>query len=378
VPPNPKPNPPPPKKVEDDGGPVVGPKLEPDPVREPLEPLTDPKGTLPVPADKLNDPVRYSWVASPIVAVSSRKSKKAEGVWQVWNLRTMKQLGSVPGPIGSEVMLSADGAYLAMPVFGKGAVVSSAVKVYRVEDGQALHTFQVKWGNDSRIPVADFAGPGQFLSVQPIGADAEVKVWDVKTGDVVASFNTKGIPSRKSVCLSPGGRYLVTFESIKRLVHIYEVATGKHLRTITPKLPPASYYNSRTLVFSNDGKELALLADGDNRDRLQAWDFETGKRTADHGFGKAIMQMAQPIHFHRVELEWLPDRSGWFAYNQMLIDHDRGNIFYKIPPQDLQVPWNRRFLDRDHFATVMVTPTGQRQLEIVAAPRAEIDAARKK
>jgi hypothetical protein len=137
------------------------------------------------------------------------------------------------------------------------------------------------------------------------------------------------------------------------------------------------------MAFSNDGKELAVLAHGDAGDYLQAWEFETGKRTADHAFAGPLLRTAKSggiVHLqaYPTPLLCLPDGSGWFVYGQLMIDHDKGNVFWTLPPEDPNVLFERRFLDANHLATVVAKPQLPRQLEIITLPKEEMAAARKK
>ncbi len=381
-PPATKPTRPPQTKPEPDDEPV-GPRVDADPLPEPLQPPADPHGTLPLPSadETRNNPVRYPWGPGPIVAVAS--AKRNDDVWQVWNLQSMKQLGTVPGPSGADLKLSPDGTYAALPTHAPGSIRTSGLEIYTIADGKALRKLPVRGGNDSRIGITDFAGPGQFLSLQNAGQGGVATVWDVKTGEQICTFKTVGHISHSSDALSPGGRYLAMFDSFdfqNHTIHVHEVTTGKVVRTIKPKLPQASYYTCQGLAFSWDGKELAVLIDSDGSDYLHAWDFETGKRTAAHPFKPPLAKAANvPSPGFLGTLEWLPDRSGWFAYSQVMIDRERGNIIWNLPQKDpAKGLWVRRFLDADHYATVVDKSPRQRQLEIFELPKDEIDAARKK
>jgi predicted Zn finger-like uncharacterized protein len=385
--PDPKPpidrNPKPPidTQPEPDDNPT-GPKLDADPPREPTPALADPHGVIALAAGG-NDSGRFLWGPGPLVAVESRK--KNETTWEVWNLQTMKQLGSAPNAFGEDVRLSTDGGYLAVLKHPGGSFKSSGVEIYTVADGKLLRKLPAMNGEDDRIGITAFAGPGQFLSLQNKGLGGSAKVWDVKTGEQVAAFETVGIVQRTSDAASPGGRYLAMFNSsdLKHPIEVYELATGKVVRTIRPKLPKDVYSNCRSLTFSPDGKELAALLDCGGTDYLEAWDFETGKRTAYHAFPGSLTKTAKSsnpglLGAYPAPLECVPDRSGWFAYGQLMIDHDRGNVFWTLPPEDPNVVFERRFLDADHLVTVTSKSRRERQLEIITLPKEEIAAARKK
>lgn len=158
------------------------------------------------------------------------------------------------------------------------------------------------------------------------------------------------------------------------------MTTGQLVRTLRPRLRPSDFYAGHGLAFSDDGKELAVLLSGsDGADHIQAWDFETGKRTADHAFGTSLQKAAKNAPGFPVPLKWLPNRAGWLAYEKLMIDHDRGTIFWRLAPDEpTGILWVRRFLGPDHVVTVVDKGGGKRQLEILALPKDEIAAARKK
>ena len=372
-----KDGPPPPVDLEDvsTGGPLVA-----DPLPKPLQPVTDPKGSVMLPKEGKginNDPCRYPWRTSPIVAVASGGGKKGgAAVWQVWDLQAMKQLGTVPGEAGAGLVLSPDGAYLGIEM--RKGIKLTGMQFYTVADGQPLKELRTSFSTDSRAAVVDFVAPGQVYALNTAGANkALVKLWDVKTGEQLASYNTEGIATRNHVATSPGGRFLATFNLISHKIHIYEVQSGKELRTTQVKFPGGQFHNPLALAFSDDGKALAALYEtGPTAGRIRAWDFATGKRIADHAFTHSVDNIIR-AGAYRQPLVWLPDGSGWFVWGQLMVDRQVGKVFWTMPPQDAKIPWPRRFLDNDHIATVMgVAP--QRRMEIVTLPRDEIEAARKK
>src|SRR5256885_239873 len=84
------------------------------------------RGPVPLPMEGKgvqNLPVRYPWISSPVVALTTGGGGKKGGAsaWQVWDMQAMKQLGAVPGQSGSTLFVSPDGAYLAIEVFKAGS-----------------------------------------------------------------------------------------------------------------------------------------------------------------------------------------------------------------------------------------------------------------
>src|SRR5262249_20452127 len=155
--------------------------------------------------------------------------KKSGPVWDVWNLRSMKQLGSAPDPFGEDVELSSDGAYLVVLKHPAGSLKNSGVEIYTVADGKLLRKLPPMNGADDRIGITKFAGPDRFVSLQNDGMDGAATVWDVKTGEQVAHFKTVGVVQEIAGALSPGGRYAAMFNSfdLKHPIPVYELATGE-------------------------------------------------------------------------------------------------------------------------------------------------------
>jgi WD40 repeat protein len=84
------------------------------------------------------------------------------------------------------------------------------------------------------------------------GDDGAVRLWDPATGALVRTFEGEKGHGKTSFDLDPrGGRIVVTGPA--GTVECYELATGRRLRRSGPLPAPA-----RTLVFSPDGKRLAV------------------------------------------------------------------------------------------------------------------------
>jgi WD40 repeat protein len=303
-------------------------------------------------------------------------TKRSDTNWEIWNLQSMKKLGAV-GSISFSPLVSPDGTYLAMNVYGQG-IRPTGIEIFTVADGKSVR----KIPGDTERGITGFVGGDLFLSVQGQGRNGSVRLWNVKTGEEVSSFQVVGSVDVWWWAVSPGGRYLALYDTFdaKHVINVYELKTGKLVRTFHPKLPSAQWYNCMGLAFSYDGKEFAALITVQGKaDRLQAWDFETGQRTLDHSFATPLEKTAKvPVGMRQTALQWLPDGSGWIAYQALLIDRKRGNVFWTIPQDDPdKAYWVRRFLDANSVATV-AGQKPRRQLEIITLPKDQLEAARKK
>jgi hypothetical protein len=363
----------------------AGPLLVADPLPVPLQAPVDAKAPLPLPVSKrkntwVNVPAWYPWLPSPMVVMESTKGHDR---WDVWNVQSTKQVGTVPRQSGERIFLSPDGSYAGREYLPPGKVTPHGMEIFQVADGKLVRKLPAHFGRDTRIGATDFIGPDRFLALHTgEGRDGRAKVWDVKTGDQLGDFTTHGAVTSAQVGVSPGGRYLATCESHGRDagVYLYELPAGKMVRKLKPHFnPPTSFFTVLALAFSYDGKELALLVCTDKqKDYLQAWDFATGKRTVHHHLNASLVLTAKNAGFYRgAPFEWLPDDSGWLAYGQLMIDRRRGHIFWKIPPEDPKVSWQRRFVDGDHLVTVLTQPAPW-HVGLVTLPRDQIEAARKR
>ncbi len=279
-------------------------------------------------------------------------------------------------------MVSPDGSHVGLA--GYKGIRRTGLQIYRVADGKPMCKPPAYFSIDSRQGTTDFIGPDRFLAVHTATAGVLVKTWDVKTGVQLGSFNAKGLSVKQHMAVSPGGRYLATYAEIgpDRGVHIYELPGGQLVRKLKPFVSARALLTLQGMAFSHDGKELVTLGTSfeKNTDFLQAWDFETGKRTGMRIFKTRLVLTAENAQFYPVPIEWLPDRSGVLAYGQLMIDLRKGKglngtVFWKVPPHDPKISWQRRFVDADHLLTVLPQPPPW-HVGVLTLPRDEIAAAR--
>jgi RNA polymerase sigma factor (sigma-70 family) len=151
--------------------------------------------------------------------------------------------------LGSQAALSSDGKIVADSQGG-------AVCLWETASGKRLHQFQT--GQKSLVQLA-FAADGRSLLT--LGASGQSSaVWDVATGKCVRSSEGKagggvGINDQNAV-VSPGWKYLAFLtrnDGGSRLIHIRDLATGKELAQIDV----GGFGAMQTLCFSPDDKTLA-------------------------------------------------------------------------------------------------------------------------
>ena len=340
--PDPRPNPPAQPKPDPQPNPVVPPPAPvvppPLPVVPPPAPPPEPAGpvvwkvqpdslpatlTLPdnsqgeIPAAGFSHQVVFPTSPSPFVAVGAGDGFNISR--EVWDLRTMKRVGVVPGGGfgGGDPVVSPDGAFVAAGAGG----LKPTVDVWAVADGGNVKLAV----GDGFLKGVDFAAPGQVLTGKAAGPQLQVDVWDIKTGKSVCQFKSSGGQDARKWAFSAGRKYL----AVPRKDHatIYDLTTGE------PAGDLATTGDCQGLAFSVDGKAVAgLFGAGVGASRLQVWDAATGKPTSTLVFTKG----ADNAFFYQGRpLEWLPDGSGWVLHGQLLVDAQSGVVYWNVPAEAL-------------------------------------------
>ncbi len=137
-----------------------------------------------------------------------------------------------------------------------------------------------------------FSPDGRQLAAPRDGADSEVGVWDVTTGQEVASLRAPGTVN--ALAYGAGGTRLATGLWDDRRnrgeVVIWDLATGRALRTID-----AGPHSMRVVAFSADGRMVAAgggEVPPDNPGWTGAWDTETGARRVTFDRAGSIRSLA--------------------------------------------------------------------------------------
>jgi WD40 repeat protein/serine/threonine protein kinase len=141
---------------------------------------------------------------------------------------------------------------------------------YRYLYTQFLKNQRVFRGHSEPVTAVAFSPDGKRLasvsSPSNLQQPGEVKVWDTETGQEVRAINGHTM-AVTAVAFSPNGKHLAS-ASIDRTVRLWEVDTGKEIRTLGHTI------NVTNVCFSPDGQFLASSsADG----IVWLWEGETGK-----------------------------------------------------------------------------------------------------
>ena len=206
-----------------------------------------------------------------------------QGPVEVWELSTGAHRFSVP--VTGEVFgleWSRDSELLAIVVnefddFAHGQVVivdrtGTTVATIREESGQIVESASLS--PDGRLLATTRVG---FERTDP--AQMEVKIWDWRRGDVVATIDTAAV----RVLYDPTGTRIATSRVVEGIVDVWDAETGEQVATLTA---PAAVSH---LAFSSDGTSLAT-GHGDGMVRL--WDSETGiQKLVLRGDGQRVTQV---------------------------------------------------------------------------------------
>ena len=200
---------------------------------------------------------------------------------RLWDVETGQQLDILPDEGLFEVVFSPDGKILA----GTGISTidrtrAGVIKFYEVETGRLINTLtatqRTTWDESSkRVSSIAFSPDGRLLA-SGSADDGTIKLWDIETGQNIATFLEKPEPNSSMLCVafSPDGTKLAVGSTAG--IKLLEVPTGKHIYTRQhidfSKLEfPASIFS---VAFSPDGTKLASAS----WDGVKLWDVETGKK----------------------------------------------------------------------------------------------------
>ena len=182
-----------------------------------------------------------------------------------WQVNTRKLIGTFESDFGlvTSVAFSRDGQLLAV---GGSTNLTSGYQDFKIEFWQVItgkeRRIQSIRCHGDRIRSITFSPDGKFLASG--SDDNTVVLWEVSTGKHLRTL-TGHTNHVTSVAFSPDGK-LLAIGSDDNIVVLREVSTGKHLRTLT------GHTNHVTSVaFSPDGK---LLASGSDDKTIKLWQRE--------------------------------------------------------------------------------------------------------
>ena len=155
-------------------------------------------------------------------------SAGTDGTVRVWDVRSGKPLGTLPGPPSTmrvRVAYSPDGRRLAVVSAGR----DQPVRVWDVDDREG--DLQLSGSHrDAGLCVA-FSPDGRHVA--SAGYDFTVRVWDATTGKEVQALKDHNWPIY-GVAFSPDGRHLAS-GSADSTVRVWDWTTGEELPALRPQ-----------------------------------------------------------------------------------------------------------------------------------------------
>ena len=215
---------------------------------------------------------------------------------RLWDVDTGQQLDIPLDRTLFEVVFSPDGKILA----GTGISVvdrtrAGVIKFYEVETGRLINTLtatqRTKWSESSkRVSSIAFSPDGRLLA-SGSADDGTIKLWEVETGQHIATFTEKPEEGSSMLCvaLSPDGTKLAVGSAAG--IKLLEVPTGEHIYTrqhidVGELEFPAHIFS---VAFSPDGRMLASAS----WDGVKLWEIETGKNlTTLRGHTRTVASVA--------------------------------------------------------------------------------------
>jgi WD40 repeat protein len=183
-----------------------------------------------------------------------------DGILRLWNAATGEELRQLTGPktFDQQVALSPDGRKIA---YGHA---DKTVRVCETTSGEELWRTAV--GPDG-IGWLAFSPDGKVLASSLRSRERPVYLWNAATGKELRQLTPNAKEGFSQVAFAPDSKTLA-IGGHDGTILLFELATGKQSRRIR-----AHYGYTTMLAFSSDGK--TLVSCGDNL--IRQWDVATGK-----------------------------------------------------------------------------------------------------
>lgn len=199
------------------------------------------------------------------------------GLWEVATGKLVHRFTDIEGEGVWDLSLSDDGKVLAV----RGKDKQSTVTIWDVPSRKKLRTLP---GGENWPYAVTVSPDGKFIAIPGFRS---VSLYDVGTGEHVRELAdvAGGV---WSLTFSPDGKIAGGAVSHGDSVQIWDVQTGKLLRSLKGHKPHAGNFGARSAAFSADGK--VLYTGGADR-TIRVWEVATGKQLhciEDAGFPVAL------------------------------------------------------------------------------------------
>jgi WD40 repeat protein len=327
---------------------IVNWKAQPDPVVEKTAFDTSKKFNVKIKDGFISDDsVIYPVTPSPFAFIGDSDSKGASR--DVWNLATGSKAGVVKGPriSGSNVALSPDGKFVAWFRFEAGG---GAVEVWDVAGKKTLGAISV---DPKKFNMAALALPSSQRMVAFSDVNTALLSWKLPTGDLEREQTLGGKCHPGAMhAFSPGGRYAAFLSDyLTKAISIYDFDTGEISEVEFVKRPVNTVLG---LAFSHDGRELAIVFDGEHPsygERIIIFNAANGAVTESIVLEEGVKK-EHNLHGKGCSLQWFPNGRQFLLHGVAIVDRNAKKVVYSLgkPKLDTGSLRNRRVLDNGLFA----------------------------
>lgn len=304
--------------------------------------------------------LRVLYPATPghFVALGLNDEKKQ--FREVWDLISKKKLGQVRNlELGSSKgqALSPDGKYFA----GKPQW-DSAISIFGVPQNKPLSPIKLS-GTSTKLVA--FAGKMRFVFEDAKELHVH-SVPDFKPQKIIKLGSWK---VDDGWTISAGGRYFVavTRKGDAAGLKIYDLDSGESVASISL----AGQSECQGTAFSVDGQQLAVLLGGD-APQLRIWQVKTGATSGQFDLTEIAEQITPRENYQGNRLEWFPDHRHLFIGGKAVYDSRDGKLVSELKFQPI---YPVRVISPDQLAVVgkdqLVTHDLSAVLKAKATPVAE-------
>ena len=176
--------------------------------------------------------------------------------------------------LGRSIAVSPDFKTVAL-----GAVFPT-IRQWDIETGEEKFPELTSRGHDAEVECAAYSPDGRIIASG--GSNHQINLWAAHTGKLLRRLPPESSANR--MAFTPSGRQLLTSWKNAGVIRVWEVATGKPLKTID-----SGRKKVRSFAVSSDGKELVCVVSDSKyewhspigEEAFQIWDLESGEKRRD-------------------------------------------------------------------------------------------------
>lgn len=272
--------------------------------------------------------MRLVYPLTPSTVVAAGLNEQTNETREVWTLSPRRRIGRIRAlQLGSShiMAISPDGLYFAAQPQG-----NDLVGLYDVDKEKPVGTVPLQEGQ--QVTFLAFAAENRLIA----GLGDTVAVWSVPELEVEREIPLKSTLQRSpfvsgySWSLSPGGRYLVAphRRSLAGDLYVYDLTTGE----IVGGMEVIDHGDFLASAFSDDGRQLAVLASTPWQTRLQTWDVAAGTIADEWVFDKRLDRTLDPARdYQGPAIDWFPDGRRLFLFGRGIFDTEQGAMTGTLP-----------------------------------------------